>query len=357
MTEKNAGNGDIKRIETAVETAVEESPQTTGELMNEVYDKLIGNGSEEVVSDEEDSVEVSDTDDESDETDKDEEHKTETDRTEEKEEVDAKSGSMKAPKDWPKKARDDFAILPEDAQKYMLDTYKSMQGDYTRKTQGIAEVTKALDPIRSIMQGRNITAGQAINQLVGIFLDIHNNPVKGIQQIAEAYKLDLEGLSTYWDDPDEFAKTENVGKNRAEMTAELKPQVTEADRQAYAAKLEEFKEWREDKEFIDQVENKMADLAAIESMHGNSNSSFDDLYEEACWSVPEVKEILRKRDAAGDLEESAKDKRRRAAKAEKAGKSLKTTSHETNGKKEKEPKNTSEAMGKAWDELSGKDVV
>jgi len=339
--------------ETTTETTVEESQQATTDIMSEVYDKLIGNDSDEVVSDEkeEDGVEAAgkDADDEGNETDKDVEHKTEA-KTEEidKEEAKTKVGSLKPLKNWPKEDREIFEGLPEDAQKSLMGIHKNMHVDYTRKTQAIAEVTRALEPLKDIIRNRDVTQGQAVNQIIGMFLDIHNNPVKGIQHIAKTYGLDLEGISTYWDNPDEFAETEGIKGNRIEKKSP--PQMSESDIEAYSSKLEEFKEWREGKEFIEQVEGKMADLAAIETQSGIPNSSFDDLYEDACWLVPEVKEVLLERKLAGNLEESAKDKKKRAVKAEKAAKTLKSTSHEPENKREKEPKNTSEAMLKAWDE-------
>lgn len=334
-----------------------ESEKTTSEVMAHVFESLLG--TEEGAGAVEETIEETSPEEPGGEEDAQEEGQVEESVEEEageegEEETRVSPGELTAPQHWPKEARETFATLPEDAQEFLLKTYKGMEADYTRKSQGVADVKRALDPVRGIMQKFNISDAVAVQNLVNTYMQLVDNPVKGIQNVMRAYKLELDDLSAYWEDPDRFA--EESGRKVESLERRLEEQTKSQQQAEFKRHLEYINNWAKDKEFFDQVEQEMADKVAVVRMRGEQ-PDLDKLYDEACWAVPEIREKLLERSTTKGLVESVEERKRKVARAKSASKAIKPSATSESTKEPTPPKTTDEAMKQVWDEMSKKGVA
>ncbi len=63
--------------------------------------------------------------------------------------------SVEAPAHWPEARRQEFASLPENQQQFMVDTMKSQDADYTRKTQQLSEYRKTISDFVDKLPAQN----------------------------------------------------------------------------------------------------------------------------------------------------------------------------------------------------------
>jgi hypothetical protein len=340
----------------------QEKVQSTSEVMNEVFASLLG-GDEAT---ETEVVEESSVDDDSGDRegvqppggeDSGEVEGEAKEEAGEAEEEGVSPGSMSAPQHWPKEDREMFATLPEESQKFLLKSYKGMEADYTRKSQGVADIRRALDPVRHIMKKFNISDAVAMQNLVGTYMELIDNPVKGIKKVMGAYNLELDDLSTYWEEPDRFA--EESGRKVESLERRLEEQQTKEQQREYKRYLEFVNHWAEGKEFFDQVEQDVADLVVAARNRGEeiNREKLDQLYDKACWAVPEIRDKLLEQSKTKDLVESVEDRKKKVAKAKSASKSIKPTATTDKAKEPEPPRTTEEAMDQVWSELSSKGVA
>src|SRR6185437_8286859 len=60
---------------------------------------------------------------------------------------DGKVETKEAPTHWSQADKDKFKTQPPEVQSFILDRFKAMEGDYTKKTQAIAELKKEYGPV------------------------------------------------------------------------------------------------------------------------------------------------------------------------------------------------------------------
>ena len=58
---------------------------------------------------------------------------------------------IEAPAHWSNDFKDSFNALPTDAQEVFLQRYKDMEGDYTRKTQEVADIRRRASALDEVM--------------------------------------------------------------------------------------------------------------------------------------------------------------------------------------------------------------
>lgn len=333
-----------------------EPEKTTSEVMTNVFESLLGKdeADTEAVVEEETSPEVEEPGGEEDAQEEGQVEGEVEEEAGEEEETRVSSGSLTAPQHWPEEDRETFATLPEESQEFLLKTYKGMEADYTRKSQGVADVKRALDPVRGIMQKFNISDAVAVQNLVNTYMQLVDNPVKGIQNVMKAYKLELDDLSAYWEDPDRFA--EESGRKVESLERRLEEQTKSQQQAEFKRYLDYVNDWSKDKEFFEQVEKEMADKVAVVRMRGEE-PDLDKLYDEACWAVPEVREKLLEKNNTQSLVESVEERKKKAAKAKSAAKAIRPSATSESVKEPEPPKTTDEAMKRVWEEMSNKGVA
>lgn len=110
--------------------------------------------------------------------------------------ADDKAGE--APASWPAEAKALFKAQPKPVQDFLLERHRSMEADYTRKTQDLAVMRKEYEgidaifaPQRDKLKAANLTAPQVVQGWANAELALMNG--KGLDflpGVAKAYKID-----------------------------------------------------------------------------------------------------------------------------------------------------------------------
>ena len=122
--------------------------------------------------------------------------------------------AQEAPAHWSKEHKEAFAKIPPEHKQFVIQRYKDMEGDYTRKTQEIASERKsveaiknAFEPIRGELQGSGISEANAIQRLVNAHVSLQRDPLNTLKLLAEQYGVNLSQLA---DGNEEFITQDTV---------------------------------------------------------------------------------------------------------------------------------------------------
>ena len=126
--------------------------------------------------------------------------------------VDEEVQGIDAPAHWSNDFKDSFNALPSDAQEVFLQRYKDMEGDYTRKTQEVADIRRrasALDEVMVPFRDEFARAGLddigAVRQLLGAHKFLRESPQQAIAWLAQNYGINTEALAASEQAEDDFA--------------------------------------------------------------------------------------------------------------------------------------------------------
>lgn len=119
---------------------------------------------------------------------------------------------IEAPAHWSSDFKDTFNALPSNAQEVFLQRYKDMEGDYTRKTQEVADIRRrasALDEVMVPFRDEFARAGLddigAVRQLLGAHKFLRESPQQAIAWLAQNYGINTEALAANEQADDDFA--------------------------------------------------------------------------------------------------------------------------------------------------------
>jgi hypothetical protein len=166
----------------------------------------------------------------------------------------------------------DPASLPEDLQQ----VYRSMQADYTRKTQEIAELRKYNDSLSEL----GVDPNEAVN-IVDFFRRLENDP-----QIANEF---VSRVQAYWEQP-------NNTNYSYEDSAPVE-QSYDGLHPALAQELAEMRQFREEMMFQQEQQHIMGQLEMEEQQIRMANPHYTDDDVEAIYSLAYATE--------GDLQAAA----------------------------------------------------
>ena len=110
--------------------------------------------------------------------------------------------ALTAPKHWPKKEQEVFNTWDANVQHQVMDRYKAMEGDYTKKTQALSKYKKrneALDeiygPFRDDFQRAGMDDVAATRQLLAAHKYLREDPQQAIKWLAKSYGVDLTAVN------------------------------------------------------------------------------------------------------------------------------------------------------------------
>ena len=99
-----------------------------------------------------------------------------------------------APENWSDEWRQKFDGLPDEGKTLALDQWTNMQSDYTKKSEEIADITKAVEPFKEQIALRGASPGQVIQQLLYANASLQRDPVGTLVQIANSMRVDPKAL-------------------------------------------------------------------------------------------------------------------------------------------------------------------
>ena len=172
---------------------------------------------------------------------KEEEQPEETEEAVEEEQVEEKEApvldALTAPKHWPKEEQEIFNAWDANVQHQVMDRYKAMEGDYTKKTQEIAKFRKrneALDEIYSPFKDDFQRAGMdevaATRQLLAAHKYLREDPQQALKWLAQSYGVDLKAVNDDTAVEDEYADPQM--KAMQQQIAQLQGTINNQQQQA-----------------------------------------------------------------------------------------------------------------------------
>jgi len=250
---------------------------------------------------------------------------------------------IEPPQHWAEADRATFKEQTPKAQRWLLDRHKSMEGDYTRRVQEIAPITKALDRWKPYIQARGTSSEQVIETLLGVEHQLYTGSQDQKQEVfaklANDYGVDLDALYSHRlerqaedesMDPAVKALKQELDGVRSEFS-NFKTQSQQSEEQAQAARIEAannkilaFREMKTEAgepahPYFSDVEADMAALAIAERQAGRE-PDLQQLYDRAIWANPSVRATMLA------AETSAADSKRREADRQKVAKAKKAAS-------------------------------
>ena len=168
---------------------------------------------------------------------KEEEQPEETAEEEKVEEQAPELEAISAPKHWPKEEQEIFNAWDANVQHQVMDRYKAMEGDYTKKTQALAKYKKrneSLDeiygPFRDDFQRAGMDEVAATRQLLAAHKYLREDPQQALKWLAQSYGVDLKAVNDDTAIEDEYADPQM--KAMQQQIAQLQGTITNQQQQA-----------------------------------------------------------------------------------------------------------------------------
>ena len=139
---------------------------------------------------------------------------------------------LEPPEHWSPIQKERFNGLPKEGQEFLMETHKSMEGDYTRKTQEIAPIRKqfeaiqeSLAPFEQEFTRNGLDYAGAVRQLAAVHQGMRSDPRGTIKWLAQTYGVDLQA------DPEEGA-TDPALRSVLDEIGEIKTSLSRNEQQA-----------------------------------------------------------------------------------------------------------------------------
>ena len=143
---------------------------------------------------------------------------------------------LPAPNHWPKDFAAKFEALEAPAQHMFMERYKDLEGDYTKKTQAVAQYRKrqeAFDEIMAPFKSQFERAGMddvgAVRQLLAAHDYLRKDPQNAISWLANQYGVDIGAIGNDPAVEDEFAdpQVKQLQQQVAQLTGFIQNQQTQ----------------------------------------------------------------------------------------------------------------------------------
>ena len=253
----------------------------------------------------------------------------------EAEEVEAVA-KVEAPDHWAAADKERFAAAPPELQQWLLDRHKSMEGDYTRKSQEVAEVKKTWEPVQELfapyadqMRANGQTPHSVISHWAQINNSLDQNPRQTIEWLANQYGVKLgEQTDDIYIDPQvqslrqELQQLKQSVVQREQVDTQQRLNTVQHDLQSFSEEKTEAGDLAHP--YFEDVIDDMVSLAKVEQAAGRT-PKVGELYERAVWANPATREkqLAAQQTAAAKKAES--EARAKAAKAKTAKKTIRSS--------------------------------
>ena len=275
-------------------------------------------GEQEEGGDEEHVLEGSDEDPEEreetvEDSDEDEDGEEEDQGREEGEEVVLDAGKLEAPDFWPDEVKSEFKKMPPKAQEYYINSFKGMQADYTHKMQSIAEVKKAIDPVREELAATGVSEGEMIRRFVAVHKRLEKDPAAAIKWVADLYGVDMNAPAGESKEPPADPRVDR-----------LEAVVTEQERNAAIARAHavnaQVNELRKAGKMplYEEAEPIMIQAVAGLQQAGQPIPEVMALYEEVVWRTPALREKHLANSEVAKRQGKLEEKKKNVAKSKRA---------------------------------------
>jgi hypothetical protein len=230
-----------------------------------------------------------------------------------------KTDALQPLEKWTDDVKAKFSTLDRDLQKYLLDRNSELEGDYTKKTQEVAETRKryekideVLKPYDEIAKRQGAELAPHIAQALQLYMQVQRDPLSVVKNYVQANRLTPQQLGLVGADPNEDpsigALRSQLEQTQRELASLRQGQDQQVDGQL-AERLQAFVNAKDESgaskhPHYEKVRHLMAPLVL-------QGKSLDEAYEATVWTVPEYRQVAEK----AALEKAEKEAKKEADKA------------------------------------------
>jgi hypothetical protein len=311
-------NENLEQLESTQDsapTSPEATNESASETVRETLNRVLANQEipqEETAETPQETEEV-----EEEATEETEEEVAETEAEEKAEEEEKPLEAITPPQHWPKDFKESFEKLPVEAQHLLYDRHKELEGDYTKKTQGIAKYRKRQEALDEIMkpyladfQRAGMDEIGAVRQLFAAHDYLRKDPKQAIQWLAKNYGVDMSevGMDTAEDeyaDPQVKALQQQVAQLQGFLNQQQQTQMqsVQQDTQSMIDKFASAKDADGNLKYphFEEVRDRMGVL-----IQGNQAQDLESAYEMAIYADPKLRQSLMDNYAATKTQKEVK---------------------------------------------------
>lgn len=303
----------LESTQDSAPTSPEATNESASETVRETLNRVLAN---QEIPQEETAETPQETEEVEEATEETEEEVAETE-VEEKAEEEKPLEAITPPQHWPKDFKKDFEKLPVEAQHLLYDRHKELEGDYTKKTQGVAKYRKrqeAFDEILKPHMDDFSRAGMdevgAVRQLLAAHDYLRKDPKQAIQWLAKNYGVDMSevGMDTAEDeyaDPQVKALQQQVAQLQGFLNQQQQTQMqsVQQDTQSMIDKFASAKDADGNPKYphFEEVRDRMGVL-----IQGNQAQDLESAYEMAIYADPKLRQSLMDNYAATKTQKEVK---------------------------------------------------
>lgn len=262
--------------------------------------------------------------------------------------IEVEETALSAPDNWSAEDKATFNALSEAgeqgkaAQEFLLTRHKSMEGDYTRKSQENAEamrgyepLQKAFEPYQAALAAQGMTPADKVGQWAQIEQNLNQNPTQTLQWLAQQHGVDLNTMEV------EQPNVELTGlrgelqelRNSIAQRDQAEQQREQAEQQirlnTVESQIQEFSELKTEAgelahPYFEEVMDEIVALARTERQAGRE-PELSALYDKAVWMNPTVRDKVLTSQREQEEKKRAEVARQKAAKAQHAASSISGT--------------------------------
>lgn len=305
----------LESTQDSAPTSPEATNESASETVRETLNRVLANQEipqEETAETPQETEEV-----EEEATEETEEEVAETEVEEKVEEEEKPLEAITPPQHWPKDFKESFEKLPVEAQHLLYDRHKELEGDYTKKTQGIAKYRKRQEALDEIMkpyladfQRAGMDEIGAVRQLFAAHDYLRKHPKEAIQWLAKNYGVDMSevGMDTAEDeyaDPQVKALQQQVAQLQGFLNQQQQTQMqsVQQDTQSMIDKFASAKDADGNLKYphFEEVRDRMGVL-----IQGNQAQDLESAYEMAIYADPKLRQSLMDNYAATKTQKEVK---------------------------------------------------
>ena len=305
----------LESTQDSAPTSPEATNESASETVRETLNRVLANQEipqEETAETPQETEEV-----EEEATEETEEEVAETEVEEKAEEEEKPLEAITPPQHWPKDFKESFEKLPVEAQHLLYDRHKELEGDYTKKTQGIAKYRKRQEALDEIMkpyladfQRLGMDDIGAVRQLFAAHDYLRKDPKQAIQWLAKNYGVDMSevGMDTAEDeyaDPQVKALQQQVAQLQGFLNQQQQTQMqsVQQDTQSMIDKFASAKDANGNLKYphFEEVRDRMGVL-----IQGNQAQDLESAYEMAIYADPKLRQSLMDNYAATKTQKEVK---------------------------------------------------
>ena len=286
-------------------------------------------------------VEADDQEDDSDDSDVSDDEEVDTGDEDESEEEDEEEDKLDPPQHWATEDKELFSGQPKEVQEWLLNRHKSMEADYTRKTQELAETRRykeqvdgLLEPYRQQFAMQGMDDVGAIRYLVSWKQYLDTNPAGAIEALARDYGVDLSQPQPDEDVDPAIATLHREINGLKAQEAQRAQQAQLAQQQTLTQQVNAFRDTKDEtgNPKYPHFETVRADMAAL--IQSGRAGGLEDAYTLAVRLHPDIFDVSLKDQITKEQAEKAEEAKRKAetekkakaAKAKKAASGVKSGS-------------------------------